>query len=115
MEATINASGTLEPMEVVDVGAQVAGRIKSSGSDVEGKPVDYGSVVEEGAVLARIDDSVYAADLAVAKAQVEHAAAGKLSVAASGVNSLSQLYPNGSVQLYPQPSAEDATDVQART
>ncbi len=69
--ATITATGTIEPVEAVDVGAQIAGRIRSFGTDRDGKTVDYGSVVEEGAVLARIDDSVYAADLAVAKAQLE--------------------------------------------
>lgn len=66
--ATISASGTIEPVQVVDVGAQVAGRINSFGTDVAGRPVDYGSVVEQGAVLATIDESVYAADLSVAKA-----------------------------------------------
>lgn len=66
--ATISASGTIEPVEVVDVGAQVAGLIKSFGMDVNGKTVDYGSVVDDGAVLANIDDSVYVADLSVAKA-----------------------------------------------
>jgi HlyD family secretion protein len=73
--ATINASGTIEPSETVDVGAQVAGRITSFGTDIAGKPVDFNSVVEKGAVLARIDDSVYAADLSVAKAEVLTAAA----------------------------------------
>jgi len=66
--ATISASGTIEPVEVVDVGAQVAGLIKSFGTDINSKTVDYGSVVDEGAVLANIDDSVYVADLSVAKA-----------------------------------------------
>jgi HlyD family secretion protein len=65
---TISASGTIEPVEVVDIGAQVAGIIKSFGTDIEGKPIDYGSTVAEGAVLAKVDDSVYAADLSVAKA-----------------------------------------------
>ena len=83
VEATISASGTLEPKETVDVGAQVAGRITTFGTDVEGKTIDYDSVVEKGAVLARIDDSVYAADLAVAKAQLEQAEAGELSAAAN--------------------------------
>jgi len=32
---TISASGTIEPVEVVDVGAQVAGLIKAFGTDVE--------------------------------------------------------------------------------
>ena len=66
--ATISASGTIEPVEVVDVGAQVAGLIKSFGTDISGRTIDYGSVVDEGAVLAKIDDSVYAADLSVARA-----------------------------------------------
>src|SRR5215472_452314 len=66
--ASIGATGTIEPLETVDVGAQVAGRISAFGKDTDGKVVDYGSVVQEGALLAKIDDSVYAADLSVAKA-----------------------------------------------
>ena len=81
--ATISASGTIEPEEVVDVGAQVAGLIKSFGTDIEGKTIDYGSVIEEGAVLAKIDESVYAADLAVANAQREQDKAGELSADAN--------------------------------
>ena len=67
----------------MDVGAQVAGLIKSFGTDIHGKTIDYGSMIEEGAVLARIDDSVYAADLAVARAQVVRDKAGELSAAAN--------------------------------
>ena len=81
--ATISASGTIEPIEVVDVGAQVAGLIKAFGTDINGKTIDYGSVIEEGAVLAKIDESVYAADLAVAKAQMEQDKARELSAAAN--------------------------------
>ncbi|MGA2787483.1 MAG: efflux RND transporter periplasmic adaptor subunit [Verrucomicrobiota bacterium] len=66
--ATISSSGTIEPSETVDVGAQVAGRITSFGTDINGQTIDYNSVVEKGAMLAKIDDSVYAADLSVAKA-----------------------------------------------
>jgi HlyD family secretion protein len=73
---TISATGTVEPEEVIDVGAQVAGRILSFGQDVNGKTVDYGSVVDAGTVLARIDDSIYAADEASAEAQVQSAKAG---------------------------------------
>ena len=51
--AVISATGTVEPEEVVDVGAQVAGKIDAFGSDTEGNTVDYGSTVEEGTVLAR--------------------------------------------------------------
>ena len=72
---SISATGTVEPEEVIDVGAQVAGQILSFGKDANGKTVDYGSVVEEGTVLARIDDSLYEADAAQAEAQVQSARA----------------------------------------
>ncbi len=75
LRATISATGTVEPEEVVDIGAQVAGRIVSFGQDKHGKEVDYGSVVEAGMVLARIDDALYAADAASAKAQLAQAKA----------------------------------------
>lgn len=81
--ATISATGTIEPVEVVDVGAQVAGQIISFGKDKEGKTIDYGSTIEEGTILAQIDDSVYAADVALAKAQLEQDKAGEVSAAAN--------------------------------
>ncbi len=68
--ATISATGTVEPEEVVDVGAQVAGQINSFGKDKNGKTIDYGSAVEEGTILAQIDDSLYAANMATAEAQL---------------------------------------------
>jgi HlyD family secretion protein len=70
---TISATGTVEPEEVVDVGAQVAGKIDSFGKDKNGNTIDYGSVVEQGTVLAKIDDSLYAADVALATAQLQEA------------------------------------------
>src|SRR6266700_1214758 len=81
--ATISATGTIEPVEVVDVGAQVAGLILSFGKGKDGNTIDYGSIVEEGTVLAKIDDSVYAADRSLARAQVEQDKAGELSAAAA--------------------------------
>ena len=74
--AAISATGTVEPEEVIDVGAQVAGQINSFGKDKNGKTIDYGSVVEEGTILAQIDDSLYAADVALANAQLQQARAG---------------------------------------
>jgi HlyD family secretion protein len=68
---SISATGTVEPEEVIDVGAQIAGQIMSFGKDAGGRSVDYGSVVEAGTVLAKIDDSLYAADAAQAEAQVQ--------------------------------------------
>src|SRR5579859_2532783 len=80
--ATINATGTIEPVEVVDVGAQVAGQIISFGKDKTGNAIDYGSTVEEGTILAQIDDSVYAAGVSLARAQLEQDKAGEASGAA---------------------------------
>jgi HlyD family secretion protein len=82
--ATVNATGTLEPEEVVDVGAQVAGMIQSFGGDPRdpSKPISYGSPVDRGTVLARLDDALFKArvdqsraGLAKAEADVEQAAA----------------------------------------
>lgn len=72
---SISATGTVEPEEVIDVGAQVAGQILSFGKDAKGKTVDYGSEVEAGTVLARIDDSLYASDVAQAEAALQSARA----------------------------------------
>src|SRR5262245_60234154 len=61
IEYSIDATGTVEPEEVVDVGAQVAGKVESLGTDPRHpeRAIDYGSPVEVGTVLARIDDSIY--------------------------------------------------------
>jgi HlyD family secretion protein len=77
---TISATGTVEPEEVVDVGAQVAGKIESFGQDPSrnGKSIDYGSEVDGGTVLAHIDDSLYAADVESNAAQLEQAKANVL-------------------------------------
>lgn len=90
--ATINATGTIEPEEVIDIGAQVAGQILSFGQDPRdpadtnnpgivkdpkfaGKLIDYGSPVEENTVLAKIDESLYKAQVDRAQAQKEQAQA----------------------------------------
>ncbi len=79
---TINATGTIEPLVVVDVGAQVDGLVSSFGEDKDGKTIDYGSLVEEEPFW-RKSTSRCAADLAVAKAQVEQDKAAEVSAAAS--------------------------------
>jgi HlyD family secretion protein len=73
----ISATGTVEPEEVIDVGAQVAGQILSFGRDADGRTVDYGSKITEGTVLAKIDESLYAAEAAQAEAQVQAARANR--------------------------------------
>ena len=77
LHLTISATGTVEPEEVVDVGAQVAGMIKSLGPDPRdsARTVDYGTPVEQGTVLALIDDSLYTSDVDQATAAVDQAKA----------------------------------------
>lgn len=76
--SVINASGTVEPEELVNVGAQVSGKIMSFGLDADGKQVDYGSRVTKGMVLAKIDEVLYEAALKEAEATLLQAKAGIL-------------------------------------
>ena len=80
--AVIDATGTAEPEEVVDVGAQVLGQIDSFGKDANGKTVDWDSPVEQGTVLAHIDDSLYKAAVEVAQANLNSAKANVLQMKA---------------------------------
>lgn len=90
---TVGATGTLEPEEVIDVGAQVVGRIQEFGPDPRGetdpkfkdKRIDYGSPVEEGTVLARIDPRIYKAQFDQAKAALDRAEADLLQLEAKEV------------------------------
>ncbi|HTV47633.1 MAG TPA: efflux RND transporter periplasmic adaptor subunit [Phycisphaerae bacterium] len=77
LQVTVNATGTVEPSEVVDVGAQVNGLIQSFGDDPNhpGQQIDYNSKVTKGEVLARIDDSLYAAAVESDKAALAQAQA----------------------------------------
>jgi HlyD family secretion protein len=97
LEATVGSTGTLQPRQLVDVGAQVVGRIIAIGHDSStySRMVDWGSVVEgpvldnegtvvkPGTLLAQIDPSLYEAAvlsgeaaLAAAQASVKSAEAG---------------------------------------
>ncbi|HBM15278.1 MAG TPA: RND transporter [Lentisphaeria bacterium] len=78
----ISATGTVEPEDLIDVGAQVAGRIVSFGKDSDGKSIDYGSKVDENSILARIDDVLYESNVLEAKAKLEDAKAYVMKVKA---------------------------------
>ncbi len=93
----INASGTLEPEEVIDVGAQVAGLIESFGTDAIDKQVDYRSPVEANMVLAHIDDAVYRADVDTAKAELEQAKANVLKGEADLAQANAKLEQTGQI------------------
>jgi len=78
----VQATGTVQPLLQVNVGAQVNGRVTSV-------LVDYNSVVHKGDVLAEIDPQIYgtqvsaqAANLMAQRAQLEQAKASMLSMKA---------------------------------
>jgi HlyD family secretion protein len=89
LEATVGSTGTLQPREVVDVGAQVLGRIIFIGKDQNTRSgiVDWGSevrgpvlssdgkVIKPGTVLAQIDPSIYEAQRNSAQASLNAAQA----------------------------------------
>jgi HlyD family secretion protein len=104
LRAAIGATGTVEPEEVIDVGAQVAGRIDHFGVDLRsrqihdtmtvvsgyihpGDPIalalcgvprqliDYTAPVEEGTILAQLDPRLYQARVDSAAADLQRARA----------------------------------------
>jgi HlyD family secretion protein len=83
LRATITATGTVEPEEVVDVGAQVSGQFLEFGKDKAGKPIDYGSIVESNMLLAKIDPSLFQADVDLDTAVVASDKAGEAQAEAN--------------------------------
>ena len=71
----IEATGTVEPEDLVDVGARVSGEIVSFGKDRSGHEMDFGSVVKEGDLMAIIDDTIPKTNLQQAKANLLQAKA----------------------------------------
>ena len=74
---SIVVTGTVKPEEVVEVGAQVNGMIVAVGSDAADptKPLDQGSVVRKGSILAQIDPTIYKAQVEFAEASLSKARA----------------------------------------
>ena len=79
LSRTIKAEGTVK-LEQVEVGAQVTGMIAAFEADPDDpkKPLDCGSRVKKGMLLARIDSTIYEAQVACAKAAVQKAKANLL-------------------------------------
>ncbi len=65
IENLVTATGSLQPREYVDVGAQVSGQLKKI-------LVDVGSRVKAGDLLAEIDTTVYAARVEGSRAQLRN-------------------------------------------
>src|SRR5205823_13152021 len=77
LQHSISATGTVEPEEVIDIGAQVAGQVKSLGADPNDKTkvIDYCTPVAERTILAQIDDTLFKSDVDSADAAVKLAEA----------------------------------------
>lgn len=82
--ARISATGTIQPTKLVDVGTQVAGQIKKFGPDLRDstKTIDYCAPVEEGTVLAILDDALFKSRVANAQADLKLAEAELLTAEA---------------------------------
>jgi HlyD family secretion protein len=76
--AVVKALGTVEPEEVVDVGAKVAGVVQRLGADPRdaSKAIDFNTAVKAGTVLVQLDPAPYQAAAAQARADVRRAEAG---------------------------------------
>ena len=70
---SVTATGDLQPVVTVDIGAQVSGQIKEV-------LVDFNSQVKQGDVLARIDESTPTQRLLQAKADLESAEASNMLI-----------------------------------
>lgn len=68
----VSATGTIEPTEIIDVGAQIVARVKNFGPDLDkpGKTIDYCSRVEKGTLLVQLDDLLPKSELDKAHANV---------------------------------------------
>ncbi|HRO59012.1 MAG TPA: efflux RND transporter periplasmic adaptor subunit, partial [Burkholderiaceae bacterium] len=65
VEDLVSATGTLQPRDYVDVGAQVSGQLEKI-------HVEVGSVVKEGELLAEIDSTLYRARVDATRASLEN-------------------------------------------
>jgi HlyD family secretion protein len=74
-KGVVKATGTLEPEEAVDVGAQVAGTVLRFGTDAQKKPITWGSVVKKGDLLAQLDSSAQEVALKGARTDLARAEA----------------------------------------
>jgi HlyD family secretion protein len=81
---TIVVTGTVKPEEVVEVGAQVNGMVVALGTDPAdpSKLLDQGSMVRKGTILARIDPTIYQAQVDYAEASLLRAKADLMQLVA---------------------------------
>jgi HlyD family secretion protein len=102
LTATVSSTGTIEPEEVIDIGALLSLPIIKFGPDPEDstKTVDWCTKVEAGSVLAVLDDALYVARRNEAAATVRSAEADL--VAKKAIRDQADREWNRNVQLKPR-------------
>ena len=69
LRLTVKATGTVEPEDIVEVGATVAGKIVEFASDADSQePIDVGSRVAKNCALLQLDRQLYEVELQKAQA-----------------------------------------------
>lgn len=66
---TVNATGTVQPLQLIQVGTQVTGPVKKL-------YVDFNSRVKEGDIVAQIDPAIYETNVTQSKANLSRSKAG---------------------------------------
>lgn len=106
VENTVTATGTIEPVETVEVGTQVSGK-------VEKIYVDFNSVVKKGELMAELDKLTLSQNVSKAKASLTSAES-QLKYAKLTYDRTKQLYESNAATLAAFQEAQN-TYVQAQT
>lgn len=100
IEDLVTATGTLQPLDYVDVGAQVSGQLKKI-------HVEVGSIVQQGDLLAEIDPTVLLANVDASRAGLRNLQANLL------VREAALVLARDQHQRQKNLMAEDATTIEA--
>ena len=73
----VTATGTVEPVQIIEVGAQIIGSVTRFGPDPEqpGKTIDFRSKIKVGDLLAQLDDVPYRCEVSKSKVALQMAEA----------------------------------------
>ena len=99
VENTVTATGTIEPVETVEVGTQVSGKVETI-------YVDFNSVVKKGDLLCELDKLTLNESVSRAKANLESSES-QLRYAKSTFERTKQLYENKAATLADFESAQN--------
>ncbi len=96
---TVEASGVIDPVNIVQVGAQVSGQIKEI-------YVDYNSVVKKGDILAKIDPDILKRDVEEFEAALQQAKS-RLNLKSLELKRNEELYENNYISKHELEISQD--------